>query len=92
MGLSHGGRASELQSASSYSVAVPSAEELVHRVKREHPRLLIGAAGFEALRKKVAADPVLKQWDAKIQRDANRFLEMKLPEHVISRRPASVGY
>src|SRR5208282_4339233 len=67
----------------SFAVPVPAAEELAQRIKRQHPRLLIDAAGFDALGKKIAVDPLLKQWDAKILRDANRCLTMKLPEHVL---------
>jgi hypothetical protein len=65
------------------AIAVPTAEDLVHRIKRQHPRLLIDAAGFEALRKKIATDPVLKQWDITLRRDADRCLTGKLPEHVL---------
>ena len=67
----------------SFTVPVPAAEDLAHRIKRQHPRLLIDAAGFEALRKKIAADPVLKQWDIELRRDADRCLTAKMPEHVL---------
>ena len=48
------------------AIAVPSAQDLVHRIKRQHPRLLIDAAGFDSLQKKIATDPVLKQWDIQL--------------------------
>ena len=63
--------------------AVPSAEDLAGRIKRQHPRLLIDAAGFESLRKRIAADPVLKQWDVQLRHDAEKCLTAKLPEHVL---------
>jgi hypothetical protein len=65
------------------AIAVPAAEDLARRIKPQHPRLLTDAAGFEALRQRIAADPVLKQWDVKLRRDADRFLTAKLPEHVL---------
>ena len=61
----------------------PFGRGLVRRIKRQHPRLLIDAAGFEALRKRIAADPVLKQWDIELRHDADRCLTAKLPEHVL---------
>jgi hypothetical protein len=65
------------------AITIPSAEELARAIKRQHPRLSTDAAGFEALRKKIATDPVLKQWDIQLQRDAKRCLTAKLPEHVL---------
>jgi len=65
------------------AIVVPSADELVHRVKRQHPRLLIDAAGFEDLRRRIAGDPLLEKWDIELRRDADRFLTAKLPEHVL---------
>ena len=64
-------------------VAIPAAEDLAGCIKRQHPRLLIDAAGFEALRERIAGDPVLKQWDIKLRHDADRCLTAKLPEHVL---------
>jgi len=69
--------------STSSTVAVPSAQELAHRIKRQHPRLLIDADGFESLRKRIATDPVLKQWDVKLLHYADRCLTAKLPEHVL---------
>jgi len=65
------------------AITVPSAEDLVQRIKRQHPRLLIDAAGFEDLRRRIATDPVLEKWDLQLRRDADRFLTVKLPEHVL---------
>jgi hypothetical protein len=65
------------------AIAIPSTEELIRRIKPAHPRLLTDAAGFEALRNRIASDPVLKRWDAKLLQDAERFLNAKLPEHVL---------
>ncbi len=80
------GRALEFAAAAeppAFSVPVPSAEDLVKRIKPRHPRLLIDDAGFDGLRSKIAADPVLQQWDADLCRQADRCLTEKPPEHVM---------
>jgi hypothetical protein len=69
--------------APGFSVPVPSAEEMVGRIRRQHPRLLINTAGFEALKEKIATDPFLKKWDLKLRQDADRFLTARLPRHVM---------
>jgi hypothetical protein len=66
-----------------YSVLVPSAEDLIKRIKPHHPRLLVDNAGFERLKKKIAADPVLQKWDADLRRQADQCLKEKPPEHVM---------
>jgi hypothetical protein len=65
------------------AIAIPSVEELLGRLKHEHPRLLIDKAGFVDLRRRIETDEVLKRWDAKLQQDAAKFLKMKMPEHVL---------
>ncbi len=67
----------------SFAIPVPSAEDLAGRIKRQHPRLLIDAVGFESLRKRIAADAVLKQWDGQLLHDAKKCLNAKLPEHIL---------
>jgi hypothetical protein len=76
-------RAQGSKPAPSLAIAVPSAEDLVRRIKPQHPRLLLDAAGFEALRKRTATDPLLTRWDVELRRDADRCLAAKLPEHVL---------
>jgi hypothetical protein len=66
-----------------YSVPVPSAEELVKRIKPRHPRLLLDADGFDGLRKKIAADPLLRKWEQDLHRQADHCLKEKPPEHVM---------
>ena len=80
------GRAREFATAAeppAFSVPVPSPGELVKRIKPRHPRLLLDDAGFDGLRKKIAADPLLQQWDADLRRQADRCLTEKPPEHVM---------
>ncbi len=71
------------ESTTGYSVTVPSPDELVKRIKPQHPRLLVDSAGFDGLRKKIAADPVLLQWDRQLLRDADQCLDDKPLEHVL---------
>jgi hypothetical protein len=63
--------------------AVPSAEELIGRLKPGHPRLLIDEAGFDHLRNRVATDATLKEWDEHVRREADRLLTAPLPRHVL---------
>jgi len=65
------------------AASVPSAEELIGRLKREHPRLLIDAAGLRQLQARVKSDPVLKDWDKQLRRDAEGLLTAPLPRHVL---------
>ena len=55
----------------------------VKRIKPQHPRLLLDAAGFDGLRKKIAADPPLWKWEQDLPRQANHCLKEKPPEHVM---------
>lgn len=71
------------ESSPGFSVPVPSAQELAKKIKRQHPRLLLDAAGFDALKKKIATDPVFKQLDARLIHDADRCLKDKPLEHVM---------
>ena len=56
---------------------------MLRTLKRQHPRLLIDAAGFEALARRVNTDPVLADWDRQVRRQADRLLEAPLSRHVI---------
>ncbi len=71
------------QPSAAFSVPVPSAEELVKRIKPRHPRLLLDEAGFEGLLEKIAADARLQRWERDLHSQADRCLREKLPEHVM---------
>ena len=80
------GRAREFAAAAeppAFSVPVPSPEEFVKQIKPRHPRLLVDDAGFDGLKKKIAADPVLQKWDDELRSQADRCLKEKPPEHVM---------
>ncbi len=62
---------------------VPTPEQLLHKLKPGHPRLLIDRAGFDQLRERIQNDAALKEWDKQLQRDAERMLTAKLPRHEI---------
>jgi hypothetical protein len=59
------------------------AEPLLGTLKRQHPRLLLDAAGFEELARRVKSDPVLADWDRQVRRQADRLLDAPLSRHVI---------
>ena len=69
------------QSAS--PIEVPSADELIKRLKREHPRLLTDKAGLEKLRQRVTTDAVLRSWDEQVRREADRLLARPQAEYRI---------
>lgn len=64
-------------------IEVPSAEELLKRLKREHPRLLVDKPGLENLGERVKTDEVLRDWDKQLRREADRLLDAPLPRHVL---------
>ncbi len=70
-------------SASEDENAPPTAEQVLARLKADHPRLLLDAQGFEQLQSRVEQDPVLRVWCAKLRRDANELLEAKPSEYRI---------
>ena len=55
-------------------VPIPSAQEILRPLKKEHPRLLASAADFERLKVQVNADPLLKKWHEDLQGQAARLL------------------
>jgi hypothetical protein len=60
-----------------------SAEEILKLLKPQHPRLLLDRAGFDDLRKRVERDPVLREWDKHVRREADKLLAAPLAQHVI---------
>jgi len=62
---------------------IPPAEQLIQKLKPGHPRLLIDGPGFESLCSRVKNDPVLREWDKRLRRQADRVLKAPLPEHVL---------
>ena len=56
-------------------VPISPAEEILRTLKKEHPRLLATSADFAALKTRVSADPLLKQWHADLQQQAARILD-----------------
>jgi hypothetical protein len=59
------------------------AEPVLAKLKPEHPRLLIDRAGFEELGRRIQSDPVLREWDQQVRREADKLLTAPLPQHVI---------
>lgn len=54
-------------------IAIPSASEIIGRLRKEHPRLLMTTTGLAEL-KRVRTDPQLKEWHEKLRGEAGRVL------------------
>lgn len=61
----------------------PSPEEILKRLRRVHPRLLMDAAKLDGLRQRVQTDPAFTAWDKRIQAEAQKLLTAPLPQHVL---------
>ena len=57
-----------------FAAEQPSAEEIIGRLRKGHPRLLASDADLRALREKVAAQPKSGEWAANIRKDADQLL------------------
>ncbi|MHB8523338.1 MAG: DUF4962 domain-containing protein [Limisphaerales bacterium] len=55
-------------------LTIPPPNDILARLKKEHPRLLASAAEFAQLKQRVAADPQLKAWHATLRTRAERLL------------------
>jgi hypothetical protein len=56
------------------ALPTPSAEAILVRLRKEHPRLLATEADFARLRAAVATNDTLKRWHQNVQRQADRSL------------------
>jgi hypothetical protein len=61
----------------------PSAEEILKRLKPQHPRLLIDQAGLSDLAQRLKTDATLQQWDKALRAQADKLIEAPLPKHVL---------
>lgn len=61
----------------------PSPEEILARLRRVHPRLLMDAAKLDGLRERIGTDPAYTAWDKQIQAEAQKLLAAPLPQHVL---------
>src|ERR1019366_2909369 len=55
-------------------VPIPSATNIVARLRQEHPRLLATKEDFPELRKRIASDSQLQSWHAKLQAQGQELL------------------
>jgi len=63
--------------------ALPSADKILARLKPTHPRLLADQAQFDALRRQIETDPVLRAADKDLRKNADKLIDAPLPQHVI---------
>ncbi len=54
---------------------VPTAEEIMARLKKEHPRLLASAQDFTTLKQRVQDNAQVKQWYEKLRASAEKILK-----------------
>jgi hypothetical protein len=63
--------------------SMPAAEQLLARLRAEHPRLLIDAQGFEELKRRVPRDAVLGPWSEQLQHETDELLAAEPAEYRI---------
>src|SRR5262245_48710664 len=56
------------------NLAIPAPNEIIARLRPEHPRLLAHASDFAQLRQRVSADTQLKAWHAELRREAAKII------------------
>lgn len=64
-------------------VPTPAAPEILARLKAEHPRLLVDAAGFARLKKEIPQHPELQRYFDRVQADARGMLTQEPSRYVI---------
>jgi hypothetical protein len=79
VGSAHGVPGSAQEPAS----GAPTAEQVLARLRGEHPRLLLDDAGVEELKTRIERDSVLKGWEQKLRREAEELLSSKPSEYRI---------
>jgi hypothetical protein len=72
-----------LLTSMAFAAEQPSAEQILSKLRKDHPRVLATEADFSALREKVAAQPEVGKWAAEIRKDADKLLRAKPSEYVI---------
>ncbi len=83
VGLGAPGSSAAPQPQAPASLRVPPSEQLIGRLKREHPRLLVDPARFDELRRLVKTDATLQQWNEQVRRQADEIVTAPLPRHVL---------
>jgi hypothetical protein len=63
------------------SAEIPSSRDIIARIKKTHPRLLIDGAGFAALGKRVETEAEFHHLDSELRRAAEKVIGMPLPKH-----------
>jgi hypothetical protein len=70
-------------SDSNLPVAIPPAEEILSRLKKEHPRLLATAQDFAQLKERVKSDARLRQWHGQLREEGVRILKARPSKYEI---------
>jgi hypothetical protein len=56
-------------------IAIPPGSEILGRLRKEHPRLLMTTTNLAELNQRVRTDPQLKEWHEKLRGEAGRVLD-----------------
>jgi hypothetical protein len=67
----------ELASAFKLYVPPPPADAFLKNLRKEHPRLLLTPKDVVQYKEKIKTDPQLKEWYAKVKKDADKLLSAK---------------
>ncbi|MDY7108059.1 MAG: heparinase II/III family protein [Planctomycetota bacterium] len=54
---------------------IPPQEDILNTLREKHPRLLIASGDFEGFGRRVADDPVLREWARQLRERADRVLD-----------------
>jgi len=83
LGVALPGVAVSLNAATATELSIPPANEILAKLRPGHPRLLASESDFARLKERVATDPQLKEWHAKLRADGLRMLEQPVSKYEI---------
>ena len=67
-------------------VAIPPAGQILRTLPEEHPRLLMSTSDFAQLKQRVASDELMRQWHAKLRKEAESVFTQPLCQYEIPER------
>jgi len=65
------------------SLPIPPAREILAKLHPGHPRLLASESDFARLKERVATDPQLKEWHARLRAEGRRLLDQPVSKYEI---------
>jgi len=77
------GVAVSVVAAAPTELPIPPAQEILATLRPGHPRLLASESDFAKLKERVASDPQLKEWHAKLRAEGQRLLDQPVSKYEI---------